>query len=141
VLRHEDRMCPNERGDLELGRRHDDGAIQVAKGLADVLLLVAGDDHERKFLAPRAEQIGRLTCRRLREPGAVEDAEGAVGRVLREGRAERRTARLAVHLYAEVARGRREGDAAAGPVRRTRRASAGATRALLPPRLRAAAGD
>ena len=65
----------------------------------------------------------------------------AVGCVLREHAAQRRAARLAVHLDLEVARCRRERHAAAGPVRRAGRARAGAAGALLAPRLRAAAGD
>ena len=54
---------------------------------------------------------------------------------------ERRARRLAVDLDLEGAHRRREGDAAARPVRRAGRAGAGAAGALLAPRLRAAAGD
>src|SRR5262249_59325740 len=96
---------------------------------------------ERRLRGPRAEELHRLTCRRLRETGAVEDAERAVGRVIREDRAERGAARLAVHLDLECPRGRRKRDAAAGPVRRPARARAGAAGALLAPGLRASAGD
>src|SRR5207253_1490076 len=75
------------------------------------------------------------------ELGGVDDAEGPAARMAREGGAECRLLRLAVHLLDERPRHLREGVTARSELRRADRALAGAAGALLAPRLRAAARD
>src|SRR5581483_4241296 len=77
----------------------------------------------------------RVECRR------AEEREGPCLHVVAQRCAQSGTRGLLVHLDREVARARREHDAAARELRGADRARAGAARALLTPRLRAAAGD
>ena len=85
VLRDEHGARPDERGDLELARGRDDDLVDVAERLDDVLLVLRDDD-ERQLLAPLREHRHGRSRRRLRETGAVEDPERAVGGVLRRAR-------------------------------------------------------
>ena len=95
-----------------------------------------------QLLAPRPRRArAAVFVEASRPAGAVDQSEGPCLRVSSERAAKRGAAGLAVDLDLEAAHRRREGDAAARPVRGARRAGAGAAGALLAPRLRAAAGD
>src|SRR6185436_5615103 len=120
--------------------RHDVHALEVAERLGDRLLLLLGDHDQGLLLAPSLHDSRGLLRRGLVERVVGEDCEGSFVRVRRERGAESGLALLAVDLAAEVAADR-EGDAAAGPVWRPRRAGARTPGALLAPGLRASAGD
>src|SRR5581483_4504178 len=140
-LRDEQRAGPDDGAHLELRGSDDGDALEVAEALRERLLLVRDDEDERALVAPRLDEAGRGLGRGLRPRRAVDERERARLGMAREGAAEGRAPGLAVHLDVEAPHRRREGDPAAGPVRRTRRAGPGAPGALLTPRLRATAGD
>ena len=140
-LGDEQRARPDDRADLELGRRDDRDALEVAEALARP---------SRRRCATRTSGVARPELstsplrrlrRRLVELDGVDDRERPGLGVARERRAQRGLRSLAVDLLDERARHLREGVAAARELRRADRALARAAGALLAPRLRAAAGD
>jgi len=126
---------------LELARNRDLDAREVAEGLDQRLVLRLGNDEQRRVLAPGMNEVGRCLRGRGVEHCRIQHGEGAALSMRREDAAERSATGLAVDLPVEAAHGRRECEAAAGPVRSARRAGAGAAGALLAPWLGAAAGD
>src|SRR5581483_12102646 len=123
--------------DLELGRNGDEHLLEVAERLDERLLVLCHDEERRRGLAPLLEELDGLLRRRRLERVARDETERARLRVVAQGGAQRGAQRLLVHLDREVARGRREGHAAAGELRRTDRPLTRAAGALLAPRLRA----
>ena len=98
--------------------------------------------HERRArLLPVVEQVVRALRLRRLEGRRVEHRERAALGVQRERAAQRGALLLAVDLEGVGARLGTEDDAAAGPDRGAVGAGAGATGALLAPRLGATAGD
>src|SRR5262249_53459231 len=132
---------PHERRHLELRRNGDEHALEVAERLDQRLLVLVRDDDERRLLAPAVDELPGLPRGRRLERRAVDEREGLVADVIRERARERGAPNLAVDLELEAAPDGRERDAAAGVVRRADRALARAARALLAPRLGAAARD
>src|SRR5437763_6083075 len=126
---------------LELGRHRHEHLRQVPERLDERLLVLARDDNGRRRLAPALQELDGLLRGRLRKGVAGDEAKRPGRRVIAQRRAQRSASGFLVHLQREVARHRREGDASAGELRRADRALAGATGALLAPRLRASAGD
>src|SRR6266511_3257647 len=135
------RSGPDDLRYLELTRHGDDGLRKVPEGLDQRLVVRRGDHEQRQLLPPRSEQAHCLLRRRFAECVRADDSDRAVRGVIGESRAQGCVTHLLVHLHLEVAHARREGDATARELRCARRARAGATSALLAPRLRAAAGD
>src|SRR5205807_5352863 len=121
----------------QLARSRDDDRVDVAERLDHVLLVVRRYHDERRLLAPRGEQAHGALRRGLVEPLRIEDGKRSVAGVDAERAAQSRAPCFPIHLDLEVAIAGRESDAAAGPVRCTRRSRTRATRALLAPGLRA----
>src|SRR5581483_11780729 len=138
-LGDEQRARPDDRAHLELGRRDDRNPLQVPERLREHGLLLGADEHDRA--RQLVHERGRPTRRRRLERRRVDERERPRLDVAAQGRPERRPGGLPVHLLLEGARRLRERVAAALELRRADRALAGASGALLAPRLRAAAGD
>src|SRR5439155_22248279 len=126
---------------LELGRRDDGDALQVPEALLEHGLVAGDEEDEGPILAPRIDEGSRRLGRGLRPGRTVDEGQRPFLRVRSQCGAKRRASPPPVHLDLERARLWREGDAAAGPVGSTRAAGACAAGALLPPGLRAPAGD
>src|SRR5438067_8784153 len=137
----EQRAGPHNVADLDLARADHGYALEVAEALAQVLFLLQRDEDERDTLAPLLDERLRRLGRGLGEVVRRDDRNRPLGRMTRERRPKGGLGRLPVHLLDELARDLGEGVAAARELRRADRALAGAARALLAPRLRAAAGD
>src|SRR5829696_162994 len=140
-LRDEHRSRPDERADLELGRLDDERAVDVPEGLDERLLVALGDHEQRKLLAPGGRKCDGALRRWLSEIGGVEYGQRALLRVVGKRSAERRLARLPVHLDLEGAVVGREGHSASRPLRSPGGALARTAGPLLAPRLRPPARD
>src|SRR5918995_1874931 len=113
--------------------------LRLRAHLDDVDGLHLDVEERRELLAPRLEKSRCTFRRRLGESRVVDQPERACLGVAGERCPKRSLPRLPVHLDVEV-RPRQKRRAAAGPLRSAGRARPGPTRALLAPRLAAAAG-
>ena len=125
--------------DVEAHRVDRLDAGDVARRKLDVLVLIERDDEALRIDAEIAEHLDDALRLRGIELKVVEDDEIAARHLVRECALDREAALLLRHAERIRARLRAEDRAAADPQRRARRAASCTTRALLSPRLSAAA--
>src|SRR5690606_25844379 len=139
-LRHDDGRCADQGQRIDAARLHHLELRKVA-GREPQVHVEVGDDDEAALDAELGELLLQLLRLRRSDADLVGDDQPLLPEELGQHRPHRGAVHLAVDLLVVAPRLRRERATAADPDRSAGRAGAGAARALLAPRLAAAAAD